>query len=269
MEINFIIIYDNTAAASILYASESVYDALGFTPEELIGWNGYELTHPDERPALGLIHSSNVETERMSSVAMYRSRHKDGHYVQIDVVIHYCYDALICTNFAVVSEDCIQRKMRVNSADKVFNIQHDGSIMLPGAWNDSQEKMKELLANKHPWGENKQTQRKEHEPRFCLILNRYTEKSIIVFATKMCESMIDLNQFDCIGRSFYDFIRPQDKEIVMKQIELSKSSNMISRIRFDWTTSENRLIPLEAAVSCTYDGLVLVARLIPFVVSTK
>jgi PAS domain S-box-containing protein len=267
MEISFIIIYDNTAAASILFVSESVYDVLGFTPEELTGINGYELTHPQEREAIALIHTSNVGNEKMSSVTVYRSRHKYGHYVQMDTVVHYCYDALICTNFAIVSEDCIKHKMRINSADEAYYIQHDGSIRLTGAWNDSQERMKQMLADKHPWGANNQLAAKQQEPRFCLILNRYTDKSIIVFATKMCEQIVDLNQFDCIGKSLYDYIGPQDKESVKKQVELSKSTDIISRLRFDWAVGENKLVPLEAAVSCTYDGLVVVARLAPNFIS--
>lgn len=268
MEINFIIICDNTAVATVLFVSESVYDVLGFTPEELTGLNGYVLTHPDERPALGLIHTSTVGNEHMSSITVYRSRHKDGHYVQMDVIVHYCYDTIICTNFAVISEDSIKRKMRINSADEVYNIQHDGSIRLTGAWNDSQERMKQALADTHPWGANNQLEaKKPQEPRFCLILNRYSDKAIIVFATKMCESMVNLNQVHCIGQSLYDYVVPQDKENVKKQVELSKSTDIISRLRFDWAIGENNSIALEAVISGTYDGLVMVARITPTYIS--
>ena len=261
MEINFISIYDNTPKAKYLFVSESVTDVLGYLPEELLGESGYNLTHPNERQALGVIHSTNVQNERMSSVTTCRARHKDGHYVACDIVVHYCYDVLICTTFTVVSSNCIKHNMRASSADEVFVIQPDGSIRLTGVWNDSQERMKKLFTEKYPWDINNLVLN-EQEPRFCLFINRYTTESLIVFATQMCESMVGMNQINCIGQSIYEYVAPHDKENVMKSIELSKSTDIINRLRFNWLRQDTQeLIPIEAVVSCTYDGLVFVARL--------
>lgn len=261
MEINFISIYDNTARAKCLFVSESVTDVLGYLPEELLGKSGYDLAHPSEIQALGLIHSANVQTERMSSVISCRTRHKDGHYVTCDAVIHYCYDVLICTHFAVVSSNCVKHNKRISSVDEVFVVQPDGSIRFTGAWNDSQERTKKLFTEKYPWDVNNHVLTKQ-EPRFCLFINRYTTESLIVFATQMCESMVGMNQINCIGQSIYEYIAPHDKENVLQSIELSKSTDIINRLRFDWLRQETQeLIPIEAVVSCTYDGLVFVARL--------
>ncbi|KAI7884969.1 uncharacterized protein EV154DRAFT_427773 [Mucor mucedo] len=266
MEISCIIIYDNTASASVLYASEGVTEILGYTPEELRGFHGYKLTHPDERAALGVIHNANVMEERMSSVTAYRALRKDGSYVELDVVVHYCYDTLVTTNFIVTSKHSIERKMRSNTADYAQVIDGDGKIHIKGAWVDPQEGLKKILELQQPWGKNEKVD-KTQEPRFCMILNRYTTQSTIVFATKVCEELVDLNQLDCIGRSLYDYVASEDAGSVMKQIELSKSNNMISRIRFDWITGGNKSSPVEAVVSCTYDGLVMVVRLASGVVS--
>lgn len=268
MEINFICIYDNTSEAKFLFASESVTDVLGYLPEELIGKGGYEFTHPLERKALATIHTANVQNERMSSITTYRSRHKDGHYINCDVVVHYCYDTLVCTNFAIVSSDCIKHQMRSSSVDASFVIQEDGSIRLTGAWNDSQEKMKSLLTSEYPWDVHHKVI-SQQEPRFCLFLNRYTQKSNIVFATKMCESMVGLSQLECIGHPLYDYIDDKDIENVMHQIELSKSQALIVRVRFLWKKGQGECIPIEAVVSCTYDGLVFVARLMPTLISSS
>ncbi|KAI9485474.1 MAG: hypothetical protein EXX96DRAFT_545232 [Benjaminiella poitrasii] len=260
MEINYISIYDTTADAKFLFVSESVTDVLGFLPEELIGMGGYEVTHPDERNALNLIHTGNVKSERMSTVVSYRSRHKDGHYVNCDAVVHYCYDTLICTNFAVVSADCVKHKVRKNSADTAYAIQPDGSIQLEGAWNIKQERMKNILTEEnYPWD----NVLAEKERRFCLFLNRYTTQSTIVFATRMSEELVGLDPIECIGDSLYDYVSPDDRENVMKQIELSKSNDIISRVRFNWAKHDQAIIPIEAVISCTYDGLVFVARLRP------
>ncbi|KAG2200234.1 hypothetical protein INT46_004522 [Mucor plumbeus] len=260
MEINFISIYDNTAEAKYLFVSDSVTDILGYLPEELIGQGGYYLIHPDEKQVLSIVHRGNVKNERMSCVNTYRNRHKDGHYVMCDVVVHYCYDVLICTNFAVVADDCVKHKARASSADEVFAIQPDGSIRLTGSWNDSQERIKKLLAEKYPWDINKNVNTKQ-EPRFCLFINRYTSLSIIVFATQMCQELIGTNQMDLIGQSLYDYVDAKDRLNVEKLIDLSKSSDLINRMRFNWKRQDNgELVPIEAVISCTFDGLVFVAR---------
>ncbi|KAI8643709.1 hypothetical protein BD408DRAFT_414419 [Parasitella parasitica] len=260
MEINFISIYDNTAEAKYLFVSESITDILGYLPEELIGRGGYYLTHPDERQALSVVHRSNVKNERMSCVNTYRNRHKDGHYILCDVVVHYCYDVLICTNFAVVNENCSKHKIRASSADEVYVVQPDGSIQSSDAWNTCQERIKYLFNEKHPWGINKNVIA-EQEPRFCLFINRYTSTSVIVFATQMCQEIVGTSQIDLIGESLYDFVDIDDRSSVEELIELSKSSGLISRIRFNWKRRDNgELVPIEASSSCTYDGLVFIAR---------
>ncbi|KAI8079085.1 uncharacterized protein B0P05DRAFT_542267 [Gilbertella persicaria] len=266
MEINYITIYDNTPEARVLFVSESVTDVLGWQPEELLGNGGYGITHPDERHALALIHSTNVKNERLSSVTSFRSRHKQGHYINTDVVIHYCYDVLIATHFAVVSADCIKHKMRTSSADEAYVIQQDGTIQLTGAWNNSQQRIKKLLTNKNPWNIDS-TILDEREPRFCLFLNRYTSHSTIVFATNMCLALVGMNPFECIGESLLDYVSPKDRESVAKQIELSKSSDMIARLRFDWIKPDNTLAAVEAVCSSTFDGIVMVVRLIPVTVA--
>lgn len=266
-EINYITIYDSTAEAKFVFVSESVTEVLGYKPEELIGQGGYSLIHPLELKAINLIHSINVKNQKMSSITAYRTKHKDGHYITIDSVVHYCYDSLVCTNFVVDSSDSVKHKMRFHSADERFIVQKDGSIQLSGAWNDSQIRMKNLLQGKDPWTNKSHKERIQLEPRFCLFINRYTTQSTIVFATRMCEELVGLSQLDCIGQSLYEYVARQDRESVKMQIEIAKANDIIARIRFNWMRGENDLVPLEAVVSCTYDGLVFVARISPILLS--
>ncbi|KAG1077068.1 hypothetical protein G6F42_025094 [Rhizopus arrhizus] len=266
MEINFIAIYDGSANANFMFASDSIKDCLGWSPEELLGQPGYILTHPDEREALVLIHSNNVKGERMSTVVPYRARHKDGHYVQIDSVIHFCYNLLISTNFVLVSTDSIKHTMRTSSADESYSIQPDGSIRLTGNWSNTQSNMKHLLSKAYPWNVNANLTNMQ-EPRFCLFLNRYATDANIVFASSMCEEMVGMSQVYCIGDSIYQYVAEKDAENVRQQIEIVKAQGLISRLRFKWRNKSDSdddmetLIPIEAVISCTYDGLVLVARL--------
>ncbi|CAO3608868.1 unnamed protein product [Mucor hiemalis] len=132
MDINFIIIYDNSALAKVQFVSETVTEVLGYTTEELYGTYGYEITHPNEREALGVVHKNNVANEHISTITTYRSRHKDGHYVLLDIIVHYCYDTLVCTCYAVTSPDSLKRKLQLNSADIAYSVQPNGNCTLTG-----------------------------------------------------------------------------------------------------------------------------------------
>ncbi|GAN09601.1 hypothetical protein MAM1_0277c09131 [Mucor ambiguus] len=269
MEINFIAIYDGSADANFLFASDSIKDCLGWSPEELLGQPGYILTHPEEREALALIHSNNVKDERMSSIVSYRARHKDGHYVMIDNVIHFCYNLLISTNFTLLSNDSIKHFMRTNSADESYLIHPDGALRLTDNRSSSQSNIKHLLSKAYPWNVNANLTNMQ-EPRFCLVLNRYSVHANIVFASSMCEEMVGMNQIYCIGDSIYQYVAEKDVDIVRHKIEITKTKGVISKLRFNWsrkkkkTTNDNEetLLNIEAVISCTHDGLVLVARLI-------
>ncbi|CAO3637225.1 unnamed protein product [Mucor fragilis] len=265
MEINFIAIYDGSANANFLFVSDSIKDCLGWSPQELLGEPGYILTHPEEREALGLIHSNNVKEARMSSVASYRARHKDGHYVLLDIVIHFCYNLLISTNFVLLPNDPIKHAMRASSADKSYIIQPDGAIRLTGDRSNTHRNIKHLLSKAYPWNVNANLTTMQ-EPRFCLFLNRYSIQANIVFASSMCDEMVGMSQIHCIGDSIYQYVAEKDIENVRRQIEITKAKGLIAKMRFKWISNkmsddENETtIPIEAVVSCTHDGLVLVAR---------
>jgi PAS domain S-box-containing protein len=67
-----------------LYVSPSASDILGWAPDELLG-SRWDLIHPDDhavqRDAMARLLASGEP-----STAIYRMRHKDGHYVWIEAV---------------------------------------------------------------------------------------------------------------------------------------------------------------------------------------
>ena len=67
-----------------LYVSPSAKDILGWEPEELLT-SRWDLVHPDDRP-MQLEAMSRLLASGEPSTAMYRLRHKDGHYVWIEAV---------------------------------------------------------------------------------------------------------------------------------------------------------------------------------------
>jgi PAS domain S-box-containing protein len=255
-EVDYISIYDSTASAKLVYVSESVYDVLGFTPQEIIGLGAYELTHPNERAALSVLHSSNLTNEPMSSLCVYKSRHKDGHYVTCDIIVHPCYDVFICTNFARSSCDTVKASMRTTSADESYVIGEDGSIEITSSWRNRQERIKTLFST--PFRDFSKPL--EGEPRFCLIINRYTEAATIVFASRYCYDLVGIGQTQLIGSSLFDFVAKKDRVSVSTQLDLTKEQSIIARFRFKWLHGSKE-IPVETCISGTYDGLVMVVRL--------
>ena len=257
---NYISIYDNTATANFIYVSESVCEVLGWTPDEMVGKGGYQFFHPSDINALTRVHSANVMNEKMSSMVAYRTRHKDGHYVTIETLVHYCYDLLMCTNY-LYDPNNVGHKIRSNSVDEVFIVNENGSLELIGAWNDSQERMQASLQTHHQWINNRVTH--IQEPRFCLILNRYTEDSTIVFVSQMAERLVGVQCDQVLGRPLLDYVSDKDGEVVQQQLDMTKGSDMIMRMRFDWIVNkeDNTTQAVEAIVGSSNDGLVVVIRL--------
>lgn len=262
MNKNWITIYDNTSEARVVYTSESITDNTGWEPEEIIGIEAYDLFHPGDHASFRKVHISNVLNEKMSSMVSYRFECRNGDYVPVETIVHYCHDVLITCNF-IYDENSIDHKMRVNTVDEVFVCLPDGSLQLAGAWNDKRGKMEEILSADKLWVDNR-VQRTQ-ERRFCLILNRFTEELAIVYASKLAKELVLMNVPNSIGLSFYQFVPERDADSLQAQINLAKEHDMVVRLQFDWVIDHKRGItePVEAVTSCTDDGLVMVLRLSP------
>jgi PAS domain S-box-containing protein len=61
----------------IRYASQSTTRLLGYTPAEILGVNGFDLIHPDERERLEDLFQQCLKTPGLPVEAEYRLRHKD------------------------------------------------------------------------------------------------------------------------------------------------------------------------------------------------
>lgn len=240
MEKSYITIYDTTAIAKYLFVSEGIQEVLGYTPSELAQIEGYSLTHLDERSALRVFHNYCNMKQCTGFLLTYRLRHKQGHYITLDALVFWCHDIIVTTTF-VPNEQQSMRSARAHSADEFFMIENgeiQSSTRIPHVhWPTTPP-----------------------EPRFCLILNRYSEQSPIVFATSLCEEMVGLNQLAGVGRSLFDFVAAEDQAMVRDQLELSKSHGRVVKVKFSWLVPEMPPKLLEAVLSCTSDGLVMLLR---------
>jgi PAS domain S-box-containing protein len=64
------------------YISPQVFNKSGFTPEEMLGINAFEIVHPDDIEKI-LENMEKALKDKTSVSLEYRSRHKDGHYYPV------------------------------------------------------------------------------------------------------------------------------------------------------------------------------------------
>lgn len=129
----------------------------------------------------------------------------------------------------------------------------------------------------------------QHEPRAALILNRFTRQLTVMYATTALETILDLPASDLVGKSFYECIQQPYLQNAVNALEKAKANDSIAYIFFTWRDPRPRAglparepagndsdeemqsdsddevleaqnIPIEAVVSCTSDGLVVVLR---------
>ena len=67
------------------YSSPACFDLIGYTSNELIGRNAYDLFHPDDIEEIKKSHEQVVNSRVVYTVS-YRIRHKQGHYVWVETV---------------------------------------------------------------------------------------------------------------------------------------------------------------------------------------
>jgi PAS domain S-box-containing protein len=80
------------ADATILYASPSTYPILGHRPEDVIGWDGHEFLHPNDRAIVETVHDNIVRFGGSSAPAYLRLRHKNGDWRIVQMVAQNMLD---------------------------------------------------------------------------------------------------------------------------------------------------------------------------------
>ncbi len=137
------------ATNKILYLSPSVSVIEGYSPEELIGRNGTENTHPDDMPLVADVVEKLVASPGKPIPVLWRRRHKDGRWLWLEgVATNLLADpaiGAIVTNYRDVTE---RKRMEAAAARLVAIVEFsdDGIVGkdLSGivtSWNAGAEKI--------------------------------------------------------------------------------------------------------------------------------
>ncbi len=98
------------AEGVVQYLSPSVYNILGYRPEDLMGRTATRLIHPDDMPSVydGLMGTALGNSTIKAEV---RFLHAQGHYVWLETSGNGLYDAEgKCTGSVIISRDVTSRK---------------------------------------------------------------------------------------------------------------------------------------------------------------
>ncbi len=135
------------AGNKILYASPSVTAIEGYAPEELVGRNGLESTHPDDLPLVQSVVQQLVAKPGQPIPVQWRRRHKNGQWLCLEgVATNLLGDpavGAIVTNYRDVTE----RKKTEEASARLAAIVHSSDDAIIGknlssiitSWNPGAE----------------------------------------------------------------------------------------------------------------------------------
>ncbi|KAF9938266.1 hypothetical protein BGZ67_000352 [Mortierella alpina] len=236
-----------------LWASPSVEDCLGYTPEELVGTSPYDLLVLADIPSTQTAHAESLLNDMVASQALVRYRHKDGTILPVLGIFSVCYEFMVLCAILLDSDFTTFKTRKVHSAAMTRIVQ------------SKQEEFARIKRHhtafkampRNQWN----PQGLEPEFRVCMILNRYSRTLGVLYASPSCEHVLHIDAEAIAGKPFLLFIRADDLGAFVEQVQTAKSSSAIHHMRF-WFQSPNWVqeIPCEAMLFSAADGLVVIMR---------
>ncbi|KAF9951163.1 hypothetical protein BGZ72_007242 [Mortierella alpina] len=247
---NFISFHDLSPDGCFLWASSSITACLGYEPEEIIGIPAYDVIHSDDIAYVKVTHQENVLNEMVGTQVILRFKHKNGTFIPCMVIFSLCYDYIVTCSTVIDQAEGTIRKLSAHSA---------AMTSLVGSKEQEFERIKRhhKAFGINTWNPNGL----DPEPRACMILNRFSRNLGIMYASPSCELIFKLEPDEIVGRPFLLFIRSDDLATFVEQVDLAKSTNAVTHMRF-WFQSPHcqREIPCEAMLFGAADGMIAIMR---------
>lgn len=86
---------DLSPEALILYASDSIVDILGYSPDEVVNRPSWDFFHHEEIPFARVKHGKGVEMDKAAVLSYCRLRDKDGRWLGCEVVFTVVFDVVV------------------------------------------------------------------------------------------------------------------------------------------------------------------------------
>jgi len=94
---------------TFLYTSPSLKRILGYGPADLIGRNGFNFMHPDEKDQIQNAFKEN-KSEKATPVMEFRFRHNDGHWCTLETISKNLLDHPAVKGFVINARDISKQK---------------------------------------------------------------------------------------------------------------------------------------------------------------
>lgn len=210
-------IHNLSPNANILFASDSIYDILGYQPDEVQGKSCFDYFHPDEVPFARSIHNRGVLLDKAAVLQYARIFSKDGRWVSCECCFTVVHDVLVaCTSIYLRGEKSERRALEAPQIRRLFSCSP----------RDPRYHMLEHLSPKF------RMPPVEREPRAALILNRFTRNLSIMFATNAVTTILGMRPDEIKEKSFYACIQENCLPDAMRCLESAKANESIAYLRF-------------------------------------
>ncbi|KAJ5787506.1 hypothetical protein N7457_002496 [Penicillium paradoxum] len=250
---------DLSQDASIRYASDSIEVVLGYQPHDVLNRSCWDYFHPQELPFARSIHSRSVHLDRAAVLNYCSIRHKNGSWVGCECVFTVVSDVLVASTTVYGQGEGSQKR----AVDAPIVRQ-----LFASSPNDPRYHMLTWISNKF----SQRLTEPLHEARAALFVNRFTRTATIMHATSGVSEILGIHPTELISQSFYFCIQEECLRDVVRCLEGAKANDSIAYLRF-WfrnplqdaddefdMATESPSVELEAVVSCTSDGLVVILR---------
>lgn len=219
METTFISIHDLSLDARLLYASDSIVDILGYSPQEVTGKSCWEYFHPEEIPFARAIHGRGVQLDKAAVLSYCQIKSKYGYWVGCECVFTIVHDVLVAaTSIYRRGFKSQKRAIEAPIVRRLFS----------SSPRDPRYHMLSLLSSKF----SQQPKIQTHEPRAALFLNRFSRTLTIMYATNALSTILGISPEAVIGKSFYYCIQENCLQEAVRCLESAKANDSIAYLRF-------------------------------------
>ncbi|KAG0325123.1 hypothetical protein BGZ99_001033 [Dissophora globulifera] len=247
---NFIAFHDLSLEGRFLWSSPSVYDVLGYTPDELVGVPGFDIINAEDIAQSRGIQKEIMLNDGVASQITVRYKAKDGRFVLCISVFSLCYDFFVCCTTVVHANPGAYKQLRAHST------------VMSRLVGSKKEEFERIKRHHEAFAANRwDTHAMELEPRVCMILNRFSRSLTIMYASSACERIFHIDPDHIVGKPILLFIRADDLASFVEQMDMIKATTAITYIRFWFQSPRLRQeIPCEAMLFGAADGIVAVMR---------
>lgn len=83
--------------ARLLFASDSITDVLGYSPQDVVGRSCFEYFHPDEMPFARSVHGRGVHLDKAAVLSYCKLKSITGEYVTCECVFTVVYSVIVAS----------------------------------------------------------------------------------------------------------------------------------------------------------------------------